>query len=208
MCNQREFVDDWDTFFMNVAKDTSKRSKDPRTQVGACIVSPEYRILSVGYNGTPHGFNDEEFPWKSNENPLDSKYGYVVHAELNAILNYRGSASDLEDSTCYVTLFPCNECAKAIVQAGIKEVVYLSDEHNGEDTNTISKTILDTCGVKYRQFKPNGIMLNTTIIPETNIYKAEQVLRDNGIDDFEIEVVLQAIGYTLLDTELYPLRKD
>ena len=112
----------WDEYFMAVAKLSAMRSKDPHTQVGACIVSNDNRILSIGYNGAPNGFNDEKFPWGREGNPLETKYLYVVHAERNAILNYRGSRKDLENSKIYVDLFPCNECAKEIIQAGIKEV--------------------------------------------------------------------------------------
>jgi len=119
----------WDEYFMAVAKLSAMRSKDPHTQVGACIVSNDNRILSIGYNGAPNGFNDEKFPWGREGNPLETKYLYVVHAERNAILNYRGSRKDLENSKIYVDLFPCNECAKEIIQAGIKEVVYLSDKY-------------------------------------------------------------------------------
>lgn len=208
MCNERKNVDSWDTFFINVAISASKRSKDPRTQVGACIVSPDNRILSVGYNGTPKGFDDTIFPWSSSGNALDSKYGYVVHAELNAVLNYKGSLSDLKDSTVYVTLFPCNECAKALAQVGVKSIVYISDSHDGEDANIISKKILDTCGINYRKYiegtwgNENTIFLNTNKVNTAIIKRTEQVLIDNGVE--EADTVLQAIGYVLLNTELYP----
>ena len=141
----------WDEYFMAVAKLSAMRSKDPHTQVGACIVSNDNRILSIGYNGAPNGFNDEKFPWGREGNPLETKYLYVVHAERNAILNYRGSRKDLENSKIYVDLFPCNECAKEIIQAGIKEVVYLSDKYADTDETIASKKLLDSCNVQYRK---------------------------------------------------------
>ena len=141
----------WDEYFMAVAKLSAMRSKDPHTQVGACIVSNDNRILSIGYNGAPNGFNDEKFPWGREGNPLETKYLYVVHAERNAILNYRGSRKDLENSKIYVDLFPCNDCAKEIIQAGIKEVVYLSDKYADTDETIASKKLLDSCNVQYRK---------------------------------------------------------
>ena len=129
MSNKRKDYISWDEYFMAIAKLSAKRSKDPNTQVGACIVSSDNRILSIGYNGAPNGYNDDNFPWDREGNPLDTKYLYVVHAERNAILNYRGSRKDLEDAKIYVDLFPCNECAKLIIQSGIKEVIYLSDKY-------------------------------------------------------------------------------
>lgn len=141
----------WAEYFMAVAKLSAMRSKDPHTQVGACIVSNDNRILSIGYNGAPNGFNDEKFPWGREGNPLETKYLYVVHAERNAILNYRGSRKDLENSKIYVDLFPCNECAKEIIQAGIKEVVYLSDKYADTDETIASKKLLDSCNVQYRK---------------------------------------------------------
>ena len=141
----------WDEYFMAVAKLSAMRSKDPHTQVGACIVSNDNRILSIGYNGAPNGFNDEKFPWGREGNPLETKYLYVVHAERNAILNYRGSRKDLENSKIYVDLFPCNECAKEIIQAGIKEVVYLSDKYADTDETIASKKLLGSCNVQYRK---------------------------------------------------------
>ena len=141
----------WNEYFMAIAKLSGMRSKDPNTQVGACIVSNDNRILSIGYNGAPNGFNDEKFPWGREGNPLETKYLYVVHAERNAILNYRGSRKDLENSKIYVDLFPCNECAKEIIQAGIKEVVYLSDKYADTDETIASKKLLDSCNVQYRK---------------------------------------------------------
>lgn len=140
----------WDEYFMGIAKLTAMRSKDPNTQVGACIVSDDNRILSVGYNGAPNGFDDDKFPWAREGEVLDTKYVYVCHAEANAILNFKGSRRDLESSRIYVDLFPCNECAKLIIQSGIKEVIYLCDKYASTDSVIASKRMLDECGVKYK----------------------------------------------------------
>ena len=145
----------WDEYFMAIAKLSAMRSKDPNTQVGACIVGDDNRILSIGYNGAPNGFKDDKFPWEREGEPLDTKYLYVVHAERNAILNYRGNRKDFEGARLYVYLFPCNECAKEIIQAGIKEVVYISDKYADTDETIASKRLLDECAVKYRQLKSN-----------------------------------------------------
>ena len=152
---QRKDYLTWEEYFMGIAKLSAMRSKDPNTQVGACIVSNDNRILSIGYNGCPNGFDDSEFPWEREGKPLDTKYMYVCHAEMNAILNYRGSRLELEGAKIYVDLFPCNECAKLIIQSGIKEVIYLSDKYKDTDGVIASKRMLDTCGVKYRQLKEN-----------------------------------------------------
>ena len=151
MPGKRSNVISWDEFIMRVAVAASMRSKDPNTQVGACIADADNRILSVGYNGTPHGLDDDEFPWDDSEDPLRDKHSYVIHAEANAILNYRGSLKDMAGGVVYVTLFPCKECAKTLVQAGIGEVVYLDDKYDGTTDNLIAKAVLDRCGVKYRQ---------------------------------------------------------
>ena len=150
MTKKRENYLDWDNYFMAVAKLSAMRSKDPSTQVGACIVSRDNRILSIGYNGAPNGFDDDNFPWAREGNPIDTKYLYVCHGEMNAIMNYRGNKRDLEDSRIYVDLFPCNECAKLIIQAGIKEVIYLSDKYADKDNFKASKKLFDACGVKYK----------------------------------------------------------
>ena len=139
----------WNEYFMAIAKLSAMRSKDPSTQVGACIVSRDNRILSIGYNGAPNGFDDDKFPWGRDGENLDTKYPYVCHAEMNAILNYRGSTKDLENAKIYVDLFPCNECAKIIIQSGIKEVIYLSDKYAESDNNIASRKLFDECGVKY-----------------------------------------------------------
>ena len=143
----------WDEYFMSIAKLSAMRSKDPNTQVGACIVSDDNRILSIGYNGAPNGFDDERFPWGREGENLETKYPYVCHAEMNAILNYRGSKKDLENAKIYVDLFPCNECAKEIIQAGIKQVIYLSDKYADTPENIASKKLFDMCGVSYRQLE-------------------------------------------------------
>ena len=152
MSIKRKDYIDWDEYFMGIAKLSAGRSKDPNTQVGACIVSENNRVLSTGYNGAPNGFPDDDFPWAREGKPTETKYMYVCHAEANAIDNFRGFKKDLEGSRIYVDLFPCNECAKKIVQNGIKEVVYLSDKYDGTDENKAAKYIFDKCGVKYRKF--------------------------------------------------------
>lgn len=151
MPGKREGVISWDEFFMRVAVAAKLRSKDPKTQVGACIADRNHRILSVGYNGTPAGIDDDEFPWESTGEPLTDKHNYVIHAEANAILNYRGSNKDLAGATIYVTLFPCHECAKTLAQAGIGEVVYLDDKYHSTEDGFVSRNILDRCGISYRQ---------------------------------------------------------
>ena len=146
----------WDEYFMGVALLASMRSKDPNTQVGACIVSDDNRILSIGYNGAPNGFDDERFPWSREGENLNTKYPYVCHAEMNAILNYRGNKKDLEHAKIYVDLFPCNECAKIIIQSGIKEVVYLSNKYADSENNIASRKLFDECGVIYKKLELNG----------------------------------------------------
>ena len=154
----------WDEYFMGVALLASKRSKDPSTQVGACIVSPDNIIISTGYNGMPKGCSDDEFPW--GREGAETKYPYVVHAELNAILNANGR--DLRGSRLYVALFPCNECAKAIIQSGVKEVIYLSDKYAHTPTTIASKRMLDAAGVRYTQLKPSMDSITLSFIPEEN----------------------------------------
>lgn len=150
---KRENYIDWDEYFMGVSLLAAKRSKDPNTQVGACIVNEHKKIISTGYNGFPIGVSDDKFPWEREGDFLSTKYAYVCHAELNAILNNPGTS--LAGCTIYVALFPCNECAKAIIQSGIKEVVYISDKYKDSDNNIASKRLLDEAGVKYRKFKSN-----------------------------------------------------
>lgn len=142
----------WDDYFMGVALLSARRSKDPATQVGACIVNKQNKIVGAGYNGLPAGCDDDQFPWGKQGEFLDTKYPYVCHAELNAILNNIGM--DLHGCRIYTALFPCNECAKAIIQAGITEVIYLSDKYEGTEVTRASKKMLDTAGVSYRQVIP------------------------------------------------------
>jgi len=135
----------WDEYFMGLAHLSALRSKDPNTQVGACIVDSDNKVVSIGYNGMPRGCDDANYPWGRDGGFLDSKYAFVVHAELNAILN---SPRSLKGCSIYVSLFPCNECAKAIIQCGIKKVVYESDKYDGTDSNTASKKMLMDAGVE------------------------------------------------------------
>ena len=154
MSNNRTDYISWDEYFMGVAKLSALRSKDPNTQVGACIVSEDNKILSMGYNGLPIGCSDDEFPWNREGDPLDNKYMYTAHSELNAILNYRGGS--LDNAKMYVTLFPCNECAKAIIQAGIKTLVYDSDKYADTASVIASKRMLNAAGVRYYKYDSTG----------------------------------------------------
>ena len=150
----------WDEYFMGVALLAAERSKDPNTQVGAAIIDDDNRILSTGYNGFPYGCSDDEFPWDRTGDANDTKYPFVVHAELNAILNARGKS--LAGSKIYVALFPCNECAKAIIQAGIREVVYLSDKYADTPSTRASRRMLSAAGVTLTRFvsERKSILLN------------------------------------------------
>ena len=152
MSDKRQGYISWDDYFMGVALLAAERSKDPNTQVGACIVDDQNRILSTGYNGFPLGCSDDDFPWGRCGEETETKYPYVVHAELNAILNSRGKS--LSGSKLYVALFPCNECAKAIIQSGIKEVIYLSDKYKDTPLTKASKKMLETAGIKLTKSKP------------------------------------------------------
>ena len=154
MTTKRQDYISWDEYFMGVAMLSAMRSKDPGTQVGACIVSPDNKILSMGYNGFPIGCSDDEYPWCREGEPLENKYFYSTHSELNAILNYRGGS--LENCKIYVTLFPCNECAKAIIQCGIKEVVYACDKYADEDNVIASKRMLTSASVRITEYKNSG----------------------------------------------------
>ena len=140
----------WDEYFMGIAILSAKRSKDPSTQVGACIVDPSNKVVSIGYNGMPRGVDDDKIPWGHGEG-LESKYLYVCHAEFNAILNTR-DGSALQGCRIYVTLFPCNECAKAIIQTGIREIIYLDDKYHDHVEERASRKILDMAGVKYHRY--------------------------------------------------------
>ena len=146
---KREDYISWDEYFMGIALLSAMRSKDNNSQVGACIVSQENKILSLGYNGMPIGCNDDDMPWEREGEDLNTKYMYVCHSELNAILN--SPNHDLHGARMYVTLFPCNECAKAIIQSGIREVIYLSDKYADTDNVRASKRMLHSAGVTYRQ---------------------------------------------------------
>ncbi len=154
MSDKRQDYISWDEYFMGVAILSGMRSKDPNTQVGACIVSEDNKILSMGYNGFPKGCSDDEFPWNRDGEPLSNKYFYTVHSELNAILNYRGGS--LEGAKLYVSLFPCNECAKAIIQSGIKTIVYDSDKYAMTPSTIASKRMLDAAGVRYYKYTHTG----------------------------------------------------
>lgn len=160
MSDKRNEYISWDEYFMGVALLASQRSKDPSTQVGACIVDENNRILSTGYNGFPQGCSDDEFPWNRDASVGETKYPFVVHAELNAILNSSGKS--LVGSRLYVALFPCNECAKAIIQSGIKEVIYLSDKYNGTPSMENSRRMLGAAGIKLTKLitKRKSIVVN------------------------------------------------
>ena len=145
----------WDEYFMSSAVLSSLRSKDPNTQVGCSIVNEDNIILSQGYNGAPNSWSDEYFPWAREGETLTTKYPFVVHSEANAITHCVGQGMSLKGSTIYVTLFPCNECAKLIAQAGIKRVVYLSDKYKGTEGNLAAKRIFDMCDIKYEEFVSN-----------------------------------------------------
>ena len=164
MGEKREDYITWDEYFMGVAELSAKRSKDPSTQVGACIVSQDNKILSMGYNGFPTGCSDDHFPWgKEHEldDPYNAKYFYSTHSELNAILNYRGGS--LEGSKLYVTLFPCNECAKAIIQSGIKTIIYADDKYGDTSAVRASKRMLRSAGVELVLYRPTGRRLEVSV---------------------------------------------
>ena len=157
MGDKRKDYITWDEYFMGVAALAGMRSKDPNTQVGACIVSEDNKILSIGYNGLPQGCSDDEFPWgRESEagDELETKYPFTVHSELNAILNYRGGS--LEGAKLYVTLFPCNECAKAIIQSGIRTVIYREDKYSMTPAVIASKRMFNAAGVRYYSYQPTG----------------------------------------------------
>lgn len=152
MAKRDDYIN-WDEYFMGLALLSGLRSKDPNTQVGCCIVGKDNRILSVGYNGFPRGCSDDEFPWEREGNSTyETKYNYVTHAELNAILNFKGGS--LEGARIFVSLFPCNECAKAIIQCGIKEVIYIEDKYANTDGVKSSKRMFDSANVQYTKYNP------------------------------------------------------
>lgn len=152
MPHKRENVATWEQTFMNIANVIKERSKDPIRQVGACIVSEENKILSLGYNGAPNGFDDDDFPWNREGDYTDSKLAYVVHAERNAVLNFSGRLRDFENSTVYVTDYPCNECAKELAQIKIKEIVYLRDPKWERENFQASKIMLEKVGIICRKY--------------------------------------------------------
>ncbi|KAM8968460.1 deoxycytidylate deaminase isoform 1-T1 [Sarcophilus harrisii] len=144
---------EWPEYFMAVAFLSAQRSKDPNSQVGACIINAENKIVGIGYNGMPNGCSDDLLPWRRTaDSKLDTKYPYVCHAELNAIMNK--NSADVKGCTMYVALFPCNECAKLIIQAGIKEVIYMSDKYHDSDETTAARLMFDLAGIKFRKFTP------------------------------------------------------
>lgn len=162
MSHKRTDYISWDEYFMGVAILSGMRSKDPSTQVGACIVSQDNKILSMGYNGFPMGCDDDIFPWnRDGDDPLNNKYFYSTHSELNAILNYRGGS--LEGAKLYVSLFPCNECAKAIIQCGIKTIVYDSDKYADTPAVIASKRMLDAAGVRYYKYTRTNREIKFTV---------------------------------------------
>lgn len=154
MSEKREDYITWGEYFMGVAKLAAQRSKDPNTQVGACIVNSDNMILSVGYNGLPAGCSDDDFPWAREGEVYDTKYAYVCHAELNAILN--SGTSDLRGSKVYVSLFPCEGCTKALIQKGVKEIIYESDKYHDMPATQAARRMLDAAGVKYTKYESSG----------------------------------------------------
>ena len=163
--DKRENTLTWDEYFMGLAHLSALRSKDPNTQVGAAIIDENHRVVSVGYNGFPKGCSDDEFPWSRSGGVLNSKYAFVVHAELNAILN---SPRSVSGCTIYVSLFPCNECAKAIIQSGIKRIVYESDKYADTETTIASKKMLQAAGIELVQLE-NTIKVSVEKIKNTEM---------------------------------------
>lgn len=162
MTPKRDDYISWEEYYMAVAQLSAKRSKDPNTQVGACIVNKNKRIIGIGYNGFPTGCSDDELPWSREGDLLDTKYPYVCHAEMNAITNATNKP-DLDGASMYVSLFPCNECAKLIVQVGIREVVYLQDMYHDQDIFVAARRIFDMAGVSYRQLKPDNKQITLSL---------------------------------------------
>ena len=155
MTGKRKDYLSWEEYFMAVAQLSARRSKDPSTQVGACIVNKNKRIIGIGYNGFPTGCSDDDLPWSREGSLLNTKYPYVCHAEMNAITN-AANKPDLDGASMYVSLFPCNECAKLIVQVGIKEVIYLEDKYHDQEIFIAARRIFDMAGVTCRQLKPDN----------------------------------------------------
>ena len=161
MAEKRADYISWDEYFMGVAMLAAQRSKDPNTQVGACIVNSDNMILSVGYNGLPAGCSDDDFPWAREGDVYDTKYAYVCHAELNAILN--SGTADLRGARIYVTLFPCEGCTKALIQKGISEVIYDSDKYHDMPATMAARRMLDSAGVQCTKYAPSGRMINLEV---------------------------------------------
>lgn len=212
MSTKRKDYINWDKYFMGVAYLSAQRSKDPNTQVGACIVNNDNHIISVGYNGTPTGIDDDNMPWNRTGEFLNTKYPYVCHAELNAILN---NIADLKNCTIYVTMFPCNECAKAIIQSGIKSVVYAENKYPDSDSTVAAMKLFNSCNITLRQFTgqnplskkavlsfTDGFSMNSHVHPD--LQSAQKVMKDayrayydknkdlddeSYIDDYEAKVV-------------------
>ena len=145
----------WNEYYMYIARISALRSKDPHTQVGAVFVSEDNKIMSIGYNGAPRDFDDNKVPWNRDSSLpyTQQKYPYMCHAEMNAVVNYGGSVKDFKNSTVYVTLFPCDDCAKLLAQLRVKRVVYLYDYHHDEPIYEASRIILTECGIEYIEFK-------------------------------------------------------
>lgn len=162
MIGKRTDYISWEEYFMAIAQLSAKRSKDPGTQVGACIVNANKRIIGIGYNGFPTGCSDDELPWDREGDYLKTKYAYVCHAEMNAITN-SSNKPDLAGAALYVSLFPCNECAKLMVQVGIAEVVYLSDKYRDEDIFVAARKIFDMAGVSCRQLTPSHTEISLSL---------------------------------------------
>lgn len=158
---KREDYLSWDAYFMGIALLSAGRSKDSNTQVGACIVNPDHRIVSVGYNGMPTGCSDDTMPWEREGAFLETKYPFVCHAELNAILN--SAAGSLKGCSIYVTLFPCNECAKAIIQSGIRRVVFLDNKYAGTDATKASEMMFRLAGVTCIPYERDGRILELAL---------------------------------------------
>ncbi|XP_071086906.1 deoxycytidylate deaminase-like [Haliotis cracherodii] len=177
---KREGYLEWPEYFMAIAFLSAQRSKDPRTQVGACIVNKEKKIVGIGYNGMPNGCSDDLMPWgRDAKNVLMTKHLYVCHAELNAVLNK--NSADVKDCTIYVALFPCNECAKVVIQSGIREVVYYSDKYHDKPEFIASKKLLDLAGITYRQYRParQQIVIDFSSIEALNNNVAEDLKKIN-----------------------------
>ena len=160
MPKRKDYIN-WEQYFMGIADLSAERSKDPNTRVGACIVSSDNKILSIGYNGFPIGCSDDEISWEREGDFEDTKYPYVCHAELNAILNYTGST--LKGSKIYVNLFPCNECAKAIIQSGIKEVIYKENKYPDSEATKASERMFDISKVKYKKYETTDKKITLTL---------------------------------------------